>query len=221
MSSANQAEVKQYTATFTYASGDLTVAHLSGPLEEMNYDAVHKAYTSSSGGIPVAHEKLLLPVGAHIINGTDSNQRIGNKIHIHEIRLKAIAKNTTNCAPCVKLSLISDLAVNGKQVISLSDLYECYEEWGSVVNTIPKISSVGRFNILKSSVFEVFNEATDSCSYLSWDITTSMDLWYRQAADNDTAGLFSTNSALYILVSVGSDSKCTLYGTYSILYTDK
>jgi hypothetical protein len=217
-SSSTKAEVKQFTATFSFASDHLTTARLGAPLEACDYNSATSAYTSDTNVL--THDQLVVPVGGHIINGTDSNQRIGNRIHVNHFRLKALIKNTSDCAPCLKLSLISDVGLNGNIVVDPKDIYEL-DNNGNVCNTIPKLSTSGRYAVLKCSVFETYVEKTDSTSYLCWDLTMAMPLIYRGGVDSyDDAGFASQNTGLYLLVSVGTDSKCTLQGTYSLLYTD-
>ncbi len=218
---SSRAEVKQYTASFSAQAANLTIDYLGNTLKSADYDEDTQSYDMNYTLLD--GRKLLIPVGAHIINGTGRSQRIGNRISVKQFIMKALIKNAANYAPVLKLSLIYDNGVNGSDRVNINDLYDAADpdaSHGDCLNTIPRLSGNGRFTVLKSAVFEVYNETANSVAYMSWDLTMDHTLIYREWADNNNYGLTNCNNALYILVSVASDSACSLNGIYSILYTD-
>jgi hypothetical protein len=218
MANRNHAEVKQYTAQFSFNKNHLTVDNLSAEdgnnLIEMDYNPDTNSYTSDTG------KAVILPIGAKIFNGTGVNNRIGNRITLTHLRVKMLMKNEVDYAPVLKVMLIQDNGINSKDNIDNSDIFDGINP-GSVIGTIPKLNSNGRYSLLKAAVIETKLDSKNSLSYMSWDLTLASTMVFSVTGDDDSSsGLATVRSGMYILFAVGDDASCSVTGAYSVLYTD-
>lgn len=129
--------------------------HLISPLDLTVDDEGRFEYGNTSID-DIGNYKVYLPLVAGIKRGYASNQRIGDRINILEIRLKTMITNydasENRGSKMLQQTLMCVTGWNKRSQLNLSDIYDprAPAQLGSIVNTIPREVTKDTYKIINT-----------------------------------------------------------------------